>query len=328
MKKLRTLWLWFVAVMLLSGCLPPRVIYVTATPPLPSATSDAPTATIDWFPTTPTITPTRYPTLEPTPNQKPGIGEIVYQDDFSDRTLWNVAVTQGGSIGYGINEITIALSSPKVRLVTSPKESLRLGDFYLEVTINPSLCKEEDTYGLMFRTQTNYDYYRLVFSCAGKIRLERVAQNRTSILQDWILTGEVPPGAPLLVRVGIWAGGDDIRVFANDKFLFSVHDEVISNGGIAFYALSGGPNALTVNFKDLVIRRIQRFPNQTSTPLPTLVPSRTPVPSSTPQPSRTAVPSLTPSITPSSTPTRTPTITRTPTPTRTPLVTPIPTRAP
>jgi hypothetical protein len=254
---------------LISGC-SELSVSPTITPTQMPESLETVTATIDWFPTTPTFTPTKVPTLAPTPEMKPGVGEIFYEDDFSNQTLWNTSSSADGSVAYGVKEITIAIKKAKITMI-SQANAVKVDNFYLEITAYPSLCTVDDEYGILFRYNTRYDYYRLLISCAGKIRLERVRQATTTILQDWILSGQIPPGAPMMVRLGIWADGDQIRIFANDIFQFGTTDEAFSSGGIAIYARSSSNNALTVNYRDLVIRNVGVKTNPIATNIPTKI---------------------------------------------------------
>lgn len=272
-----------------AGCSAPP-----ASSPVPADTMEPvspPTATIDWFPTTPTPTPTLAPTLEPTSDMRPGLGKAIYEDDFSDRSRWVTAVTYDGSIAYGVNEITLAISKPQRTLQTQP-QNLQLDDFYLKITANPSLCSENDVYGILFRVNSPYDYYRLLVSCAGKVRIERVQRGAASPLQDWVFAGKIPPGAPLIVNLGLWVSGSSIRLFAEDFFLFEVEDNNFTSGGIGLYARSGGTTPLTVSFRSLSVYELETttlYPSksQTFTPASSGTPTRSPTgttPTRTPTP--------------------------------------------
>ena len=252
MKRLMLIGL--ILVLSAAGCSAPP-----ASSPVPADTMEPvspPTATIDWFPTTPTPTPTLAPTLEPTSDMRPGLGKAIYEDDFSDRSRWVTAVTYDGSIAYGVNEITLAISKPQRTLQTQP-QNLQLDDFYLKITANPSLCSENDVYGILFRVNSPYDYYRLLVSCAGKVRIERVQRGAASPLQDWVFAGKIPPGAPLIVNLGLWVSGSSIRLFAEDFFLFEVEDNNFTSGGIGLYARSGGTTPLTVSFRSLSVYELE-----------------------------------------------------------------------
>lgn len=287
MKRLMLIGL--ILVLSAAGCSAPP-----ASSPVPADTMEPvspPTATIDWFPTTPTPTPTLAPTLEPTSDMRPGLGKAIYEDDFSDRSRWVTAVTYDGSIAYGVNEITLAISKPQRTLQTQP-QNLQLDDFYLKITVNPSLCSENDVYGILFRVNSPYDYYRLLVSCAGKVRIERVQRGAASPLQDWVFAGKIPPGAPLIVNLGLWVSGSSIRLFAEDFFLFEVEDNNFTSGGIGLYARSGGTTPLTVSFRSLSVYELETttlYPSksQTFTPASSGTPSRSPTgttPTRTPTP--------------------------------------------
>jgi hypothetical protein len=233
------------------------------------------TPTIIWFPASPT--PTRAPVVpvQPTPDQRPGIGEIVLIDDFAADKNWQTLETSAGSIAYGKGDLTIAISQPRGYLSSLNKE-VHLTDFYMEMTLSPSLCRGDDSYGLLFRTATGFDNYRLLINCSGMVRLERMIAGKPVPLRDWEASGQVPPGSPLKIRVGIWSVRNELRFFINDFYQFNARDPVYTNGGIGVFARSGGQNALTVSFSDLAIHAI--IPEQ----VPTFAPP-TPIPSPTPK---------------------------------------------
>jgi len=108
------------------------------------------TSTIIWFPPTDTPRPVVTPTLLPTRNLHPGVGTQVFSDLFTKDSNWQVASDDSGSIAYGNNELTLAIRQPKVTMATLNR-TLYMGDFYLEVTANPSLCRGMDAYGLLLR---------------------------------------------------------------------------------------------------------------------------------------------------------------------------------
>lgn len=246
--------------------------------PLPTSTPppfETATPTIIWFPASPT--PTRVPVIpaQPTPDQRPAIGEIVLTDDFITEKNWQTIETSAGAVAYGKGDLTIAISKPFEYLSSLNKEIL-LTDFYLEMTLSPSLCRGNDSYGLLFRAATGFDNYRLLFNCSGMVRLERMIDGKPVPLRDWEASGQVPPGSPLKIRVGIWSVRNELRFFINDFYQFNARDPVYTNGGIGVFARSGGQNALTVSFSDLVIHDI--VPEQ----VPTFAPP-TPIPSPTPR---------------------------------------------
>lgn len=220
-------------------------------------TSPTPTATVDWFPAT--ATPTKVPTqvITPTPDLRPNLGEVILQDDFAEGDSWTLGRTSSGSAALGLNELTIAIAEPGA-YAYSVRQNPILGDFYAEITTTPTLCRGEDEYGLLIRMSSPGDFYRYSLSCDGRVRLDRIVGGTASSPQPWLLSGAVPPGAPSVSRLGVWALGKEMRFFINEHHQFTVEDPLIPVGNIGVFARSAGDTAVTVNFSDLVIRQINQ----------------------------------------------------------------------
>jgi hypothetical protein len=241
-------------VLIFSACMqkPAEVSISTNTP---SPTLPTITPTIVWFLPTATFTP--FPTIitNPTVEMRPGIGNIIFEDQFDDPTQWSLYSTDGGSVAFGNNEITIAISKEREYLF-SIREAPDFDNFYVEITANPNLCRGDDEYGLLFRVSPDQDYYRYSLSCDGKVRLDRIYQNQASSPQPWMPSGAVPPGAPSISRLGVWANGDEMHFFVNDEYQFTAIDPLLNRGSFGVFARSTSDMAVTVNFSDLVVRNI------------------------------------------------------------------------
>lgn len=258
------------AAFFLSACLsaPAAALPATSTAtPIPS-----PTSTIDWFPRTPTVTRTPPDTPVPTPDQRPGIGGMILEDDFTDKSQWQTVSNKIGSVAYGQQELTIAVSQPK-GVLFSLRQTPALDNFYLEITASPSLCRGADAYGLLLRADSGYNAYRFVVACDGRLRLERLKNAEVALVQDWTPSGQVPPGSPLVIRIGVWAAGKELRFFINDYYQFSARDPVWSSGQVGVFARSAGNTALTVSFSDLKIYRLNTLPAP-ATPVPSASPTQ------------------------------------------------------
>ena len=218
--------------------------------PQPTATS-----TIVWFP--PTVTYTPYPTqvITPTPNLLEGIGEILLEDDFSTADKWILSSQPDGGVALSKNELTIVIKQNKAYF-SSIREEPVLSDFYLEISASPNLCKGTDEYGLLLRVTDSGDYYRFSLSCDSQVRLDRVIGSTASSPQPWLLSGDVPPGAPSISRLGVRAEGSEMRFFVNGQHQFTVVDPLLPTGRIGVFARSTGANAVTINFSNLIIRSL------------------------------------------------------------------------
>ncbi len=250
---------------LLTACsgfsLNPPVVTATPRPPTPTPFLSP---TIVWFP--PTSTPTLRPsaTQSPTPDLRPGLGEVIATDDFSDPSAWDTFESDAGVITVGRERITLA-AQPSVYLL-SLKRELLLGDFYAEITARPSLCRGADEYGFLVRA-IPVTYYRIALTCDGQIHMERVSGNERHILQAPVPSGDVPRGAPGEARIGVWAAGRELRVFLNGRHQFSVTDANLSSGTLGVFVRAAGGTPVTVTFSDLVVEDVNYVP-PTRTPSP------------------------------------------------------------
>jgi hypothetical protein len=245
-------------VTLLAGCLP----LAAPLPPEPSASPLPPTATatptIVWFPPTATNTPLPTVTLPVTPtlDTRASYGALIYREDFRNPARWMLGRSAAGSVALGKSEISLVVTQPRGFLYSLQQE-VGLGDFYLEITASPSICRGEDEYGLLLRVVSMMDYYRFGVNCRGEARVDRLVGGDASSPQPPLLSGAVPPGAPSTTRLAVWALGKELRFYANGQFLFAVRDPVLLNGGVGVYARATGPDSLTVNFSDLNVYEAQ-----------------------------------------------------------------------
>lgn len=245
-------------------------------------------ATIIWFPatSTPTSVPTREP--EPTENLHPGVGDVLIKDDFSRQSMWSTKSEAGANISLNSNELTLALQDEKAY-----KASLfsfdDLSSASVEVTSNVTLCKAEDSYGLLVRASNELTGYRFLVNCLGQVKLEILKSGKPYTLVDWMQSGQVLPGSPYQLRLRVWMVKDELRFFLNDVFQFSARDALFKSGKIGLFARQAADTPITVSYSNLVIRSIDSgyvLPKQTPKPTATrrgqyqLV--NTPVPKSKP----------------------------------------------
>jgi hypothetical protein len=185
-------------------------------------------------------------------------------DDFSDPTLWDIAASSQASSEIITNGITLAVQSDVYMI--SLRHDLIIDDYYAEITARPSLCRAEDSYGLLVRANGG-TYYRFALSCNGTVRADRLTNGARLNIQKPLASGDVPPGAPGEVRIGVWAVGAEMRLFLNGRYQFSIKDPSFPIGTLGVFVNSAGDTAAVVSFSDLVLQYINYIP-PTKTPLP------------------------------------------------------------
>jgi hypothetical protein len=254
----------------------------TATPITDTLT---PTATIVWFP--PTDTPTSFPTeaLQPTLDQRPGLGDLILSDSFDQASLWSTSNNSSTSASVTRNQLLLSISGQGPLTTTSLRSDLALTDFYAEATVKLSLCGGKDEFGMLFRASPGNNYYRFVVSCDGQTRLERMVSESLTPLNPWLPSGDAPIAAPAEVKIGVWVAGSEMRFFLNDHLQFPFRDIYFHNGMLGFYAYANGAAPITVSFSNLSVYAVAYV-----SPVPSITPSRTPTPTRTPIPSLTPTP--------------------------------------
>ena len=241
---------------LISGCAALEAIITMPTHALPTETPP-PSPTFAWFP--PSSTPTAQVFLSPlpTPEMRHGLGGITQSDDLSDPSTWTTAASDQASAVIENGRLTLAVKSQVY--MTSLRQDLFFGDAYVEITALPGLCRGEDSYGMLFRANAVAGY-RFSLYCNGQVGVERVSVGKRQVLQEPMPSGDVPPGAPGVVRIGVWAAGTEMRLFLNDRYQFSVIDANYASGTVGVFLNSAGSTAATVSFADLVVQDILYVP--------------------------------------------------------------------
>lgn len=229
-----------------------EVVYATDTPLPPTPTT---TPTIVWFPPTATTAPFPTPLITPTVAVQTPTGNILFRDRFDDPTAWSLGASDTSSAALSDQALTLALNQPGGYIFSLRKEPI-LSDFYLEITASPSICQGSDEYGVLFRVSPALEFYRFSLSCDGYLRLDRFINGHASSPYPRTISGAVPPGAPSLSRIAISVEGKEMIFFVNDLYQFTVSDPTLTSGTLGVFARSGGENAVTVSFSDLVVRQV------------------------------------------------------------------------
>jgi hypothetical protein len=87
----------------------------------------------------------------------------------------------------------------------------------------------------------------------------------------------------LPVRLGVWALGGELRIFANDIFQFSIRDPLWKSGRVGIFARAAGDTPLTVSFSNLQVQALDasRIPTPVPSPTITVPPTATRRPTAT-----------------------------------------------
>ena len=229
----------------------------TATPRPPTPTPLL-SPTPVWFPPTETPTPSALTFATATPDLLPGLGDVLYTEDFTNPENWSDLGTD--SVREG--QLTLAASPGVYQL--SLNQELLVSDFYAEITAHLSLCRGVDEYGVLVRAASPTTYYRFTLNCNGEVKADRIVNSARTPLQMPFLTIDAPHGGPAEVKIAVWAVGREMRFFLNGHYQFTANDPVMPTGTLGVFVRASNDSPITISFSDLIVRAVN--PNQATTP--------------------------------------------------------------
>lgn len=243
--------------LIFAGCgllAPPQPLPPTAT----STQTLIPSPTIDWFPATPTpvFIPIASPTPQPTrEGELSGITERLVDDAFTDESLWQTPQSGSGNVAFGTQNLSLAVAHKEATLA-GISQHLLPPNFYLEMTVQTSLCEPPDRFGILFWHESNNDHYRLQLTCAGQYRLDLIQDGQIFVLRDWEPASQMALAAPATNRLGLWIHEGQLQFYINDVFQFEELIEQDRSGPLGVFARTALSQAMTVRFSDLQVYRV------------------------------------------------------------------------
>jgi hypothetical protein len=129
-----------------------------------------------------------------------------------------------------------------------------IGDFYLEAAFSPGSCEGLDRYGLMFRARPSalgYTGYLFGASCDGRFSLRAWDGSSFRELVPWTASEAIPHGAGATVRLGVWAEGEQLRLYADGKLLAERSDDMSSNGLFGAFIAADRTSGFEVSVEEI-----------------------------------------------------------------------------
>jgi len=222
----------------------------TTTPPpsataVPSATPSS-TATSEFSPT-PSVT-----TTPGSGDPRSQLGDPAWRDTFTTGSNWTLGEDSFTRAKVEDGELLFTgLTSMDGWRLTWPE----IEDFYLEAEMNSGDCEGNDHYGLIFRVPDRHaadEGYLFGLTCDGRYWLRLWdGESMTSLVpltaNTIILAG---PGKDN--RLGVWADGEQLVLYANGQKLEEVEDDALNEkGGFGLFVGARKSESLTVNVDEM-----------------------------------------------------------------------------
>ncbi len=230
----------------------------TQAPPEATATT-APTATTG---PTATATATAGPTATLVPGDPRGrLGSPTSTDNMDNANTWVWPTGSDkytlGVFGGGVQSITALTGTDGWRLANPAGRAF--SNLYLEATVRLGTCSGSDHYGLMARVPVLEEPdqgYLFTLTCDGRYSLRRWngevgTKGEMKWLVNWTASPAIQTGSNKVNRIGLWASGSRLILYANGQLLTEVKDTSYPSGYFGVVVGSDNTKDLTIQVDEM-----------------------------------------------------------------------------
>ncbi len=173
------------------------------------------------------------------------LGDPTFTDPMTTADNWFLLNTANTVFSIKDNRMTMTSLKPGGLEEWDLSNLPSLKDFYIEARFTTgSACSGLDRYGLLLRAPDPNQGYVFGFSCDGRYRLYAWDGKHYNPIQEWKSSPSINQGPNQTNRLGFWAKGDTIKLYANGILLAEFTDKAFSQGGTGLFIGS----AVTENF--------------------------------------------------------------------------------
>lgn len=197
--------------------------------------------------------PSATPALEPVTVDAARIdatraGDPLFSDRFRrDEGIWLTGEFENMAAEVRSGGLHLTVTAPQ--LVGWSSADVEAGDFLLEVDASIDDASMPGQVGVFFRKVDDGNYYYFAVEQGGNFGLWKKVDNAWSTLIDWTPASALTTDG--VNRLGVWAEGSTIALFANDTPLAQVSDGSFATGVIAVAAGTFADPNLSAVFDDV-----------------------------------------------------------------------------
>jgi len=168
---------------------------------------------------------------ETSPDIKQTLGEPAFKDTLAGTNNWFLLDTPNTKFSAGENSIILTAASPGQIDEWGISNVPPIQDFYLEVLfVTTEPCAGLDRYGVIFRARDPNQGYVFGFSCDGRYKLYKWDGKSYQAIQEWKNSPHIKSGAGQTNRLGVYAVGNNLKLYANGQLLSEYTDDSFSEG--------------------------------------------------------------------------------------------------
>jgi hypothetical protein len=178
------------------------------------------------------------------------LGDADWRDEFNSAANWTLLTaddTQNTEWEVEDGQLIMTSFSPGGLDEWGVSNQPALTDFYLEATFTTgNTCSGLDRYGLLARAPDPNSGYVYGFSCDGRYRIYKWDGENYTAMREWTSASSIRQGPEQTNRVGFYAQGDAIRLYANGFLLEEMTDSTYEEGEFGLFSGSRNTEDLQI----------------------------------------------------------------------------------
>ncbi len=200
-------------------------------------------------------------TFTPNPTYAAGdprstLGNPTWSDTMEDARNWPMGVNDYTSIAFNNGELALTALKSNVsgwRLAGT----ISLNSVYIEQTGKMVACATNDSYGIIFRVPILADSnkgYLFGIQCDGQYYLKSYDATRTPdtvVIVQPTANAAIIAGSGKTNRIGVWAKGNTIKLYANGILLQQLTDSTFATGYLGVFVRKGVTDGLTARITEM-----------------------------------------------------------------------------
>ena len=176
---------------------------------------------------------------------------LIYSDDFNDsETGWGEVFESDTVRQYGGSRYHIIAKEKDV--FTWSKLGRDFTDFVLEVDATQDQGPSNNSYGVLFRSEDEENFYRFGISGDGFYFLDKSVGSEWVPVVDWTESPYINRGQASN-RLKVTCAGSQITLHVNDQHLDTVADDSYNHGDIGLFAASFAEPNVHITFDNLKV---------------------------------------------------------------------------
>ncbi len=194
---------------------------------------------------------------ETSPDILQTLGDPSFKDTLAGTNNWYLLDTANTRFSAGEKSIILTTSSPGQNDEWGISNVPPIKDFYLEFlfeTTEP--CSGLDRYGMIFRAPDPNQGYVFGFSCDGRYKLYKWDGKSYQAIQEWKNSPHIKSGAGQTNRLGVYAVGNNLKLYANGQFLSEYTDDSFSEGRFGVFIGADETENFQVNLDEVAYWKI------------------------------------------------------------------------